>query len=269
MSAAADTLDVFLVAGQSNAVGNPGDATDATIPSVPSGVAYEYHPEDGLVELSSPVGYGYGQAKGGSAWPAFAAAYHERTGRSLAFVSRAHGGARQTAHWNESGDLYEQALTATRDCLAVAAAGDTTPVLRGVLWSQGESDALALVDETIQVADYRHDFAWLRSAFRDDLDRPNLPFFVFETGNPGALVRQRNEGIVAALDRVRDVQRAACATEAITHRVFGAAKRYPEAGNIAGEGWHYTQAGYNQMGRRGAAGVADALETWGAQGRQR
>lgn len=72
-----EPVDVFLVAGQSNAVGT-GDPTEA--PTPPSGAAYEYlTTDDELVALAEPVG----PEDGASPWAVFTCEYHDRTDRTV------------------------------------------------------------------------------------------------------------------------------------------------------------------------------------------
>lgn len=248
-----DSLDVFIVAGQSNAVGR-GDAADA--PRVPEGVAYEY--DDGLVHLEHPIGDDHTpEDASGSAWTAFACRYHELTGRSSVYVAAAVGGSAlhaaadgETHHWDvDAGSPYvETAVETTVDCLDHLDATDTAYVLRGVLWSQGERDAQAIDNGTVTPEAYRGKLEALVATFRDRLDRPDLDVFVFRTG-------RMQSGDTPGFEAVRDGQEAVATADANVHIVFRGALDFPAEGKMSDE-YHYTQSGYNQMGRVGAESVA-------------
>lgn len=103
------------VVGQSNAIGT-GDPSNA--PTLPSGVAYEYH---------------------------------ERTDRTVGIVSKPVSGAALhpdadlgAGHWNRGGTLRRRAIDSLIACLDLVEARGIEHTLRGILWHLGESDALAI-----------------------------------------------------------------------------------------------------------------------------
>ena len=79
-----------------------------------------------------------------------------------------------------------------------------------------------------------------------------MPFFIFRTGKTAD---KDQDG----LDAVREVQEAVSAETPNAPIVFRDAVTFPERKLMAKNGAHYTQAGYNLMGREGAQGVADFL----------
>ena len=145
--AAADTLDLFVVAGQSNARGAGGDADLAPLPE--PGVAYWASVRGsraGLVDAASrpPLN--------GSAWPAFAIRYHELTGRRVLLLQTAFGGTsnvpeadRGRGHWSARHDgpgarggpnRLRIALRDLEGLMANLPAGVAVRAA-GVLWIQG------------------------------------------------------------------------------------------------------------------------------------
>lgn len=249
-------MDVFLVAGQSNARGK-GDAADA--PAVPEGVAHEWT-GDGLAHLVDPVGDDHAEgAPVGSAWPAFAATYHELTGRESVYVPGAAGGSGLVAaanpghHWDvEAGsELFRRAVRRTWDCLTHLRTVDD-PTLRGVLWCQGESDAQAIDEGAVALPAYRGALRRLVEAFRREFDRGDLPVYVFQTGRPESA---DTDGFAA----VRDAQARLADSDDAVHLVYDATVTFPERGLMRDE-LHFTQAGYNEMGRVGAEAVAAVIE---------
>ena len=136
------TIDIFLIAGQSNATGVPDDAVGS--PQVPAGVVLQYY-EGRISDANDPVG----NASPGSAWPAFGISYRARTGRRVMFVpasvpassmSRA-GDFFSKGHWDDSGTLFSASVKQADD--ALRAAGPAARFM-GVLWDQGESDGLSI-----------------------------------------------------------------------------------------------------------------------------
>jgi hypothetical protein len=259
-----DAVDLFFIGGQSNAVGGGPDTDgEPRPPDVSKGTAYEYEGDRGLVELSFPMGYGYSETRFGSAWPAFANAYHERTGRVAVYVQRAKGATHQLTDWHpETGDLYRRAVEGYRDAMTHLREQGYSVTRRGLLWSQGESDAKAIAQDEETPAEYRDGLQSMLAAFRSDLDAPTLPFFLFETGGAGRRLHNRFPDIGEGLRAVRRMQREVCATDPVAHDVYRGTIDYPDEGKIVAEGWHYTQAGYDEMGTAGAKRVADALAAW-------
>lgn len=250
-------MDVFLIAGQSNARGK-GNAADA--PDVPDGVAFEWL-GDTLDHLKDPIGDDHDpDTPVGSAWPAFAATYHELTGRKSVYVPAAVGGTAllKTAdigngHWDVEADspLFRRAVHSTWDCLTHLQ-GDGDPTLRGVLWCQGERDAQAIDAGEIGTPHYRRALHRLVRAFRREFDQPELPVYVFQTGRPES---DDTDGFAA----VREAQADLAGSDDAVDLVFEKAVTFPERG-LMRDGLHYTQGGYNEMGRIGAEGVAATIE---------
>jgi hypothetical protein len=134
-------VHVFVVAGQSNAVG--WSTQDPVVPSVAS---IAYTPWDELVPVVDPF-HTLGWMPGSSPWPTFVDAYAERRGRTTLLVATAKGGSCLVAartqpgepeepRWNpETGDLYAAMLEQTTE-----ATGGRPWRVRAVLWDQAECD---------------------------------------------------------------------------------------------------------------------------------
>lgn len=108
---------------------------------------------------------------------AFGRAMADATGRPVGLISAAHGGT-SLEFWDfrrrdEGGEsIYGAMLERTRT--AIAAGG----ILRGLLWYQGESDALDPIAGT-----YLERFKEWIEAVREDLGRPDLPVISAQIGN--------------------------------------------------------------------------------------
>ncbi len=245
----AEKIDVFLIAGQSNASGVSGDARDS--PRVPAGQVLQFY-KGRFSDANDPVG----NAQPGSAWPAFGMTYQRLTGKRVLFVPAAVPASALTAdadtfnvgHWDQSGTLYDEAISKLQSALLAAGAGAT---FKGVLWSQGEAEG-GSVEAGYGPADrYERDLRRLIAHLRSDLGT-HTPFFIFETGSSDALNAAGYAKVRAAQEAVsRDVVEAPI--------VFAGAASFPARGMMNDGGPHYSQAGYNEMGAKGAQAVAAFL----------
>jgi hypothetical protein len=242
-------VDVFLVAGQSNAegTGDPGDA-----PEVPDGAGFEYRPgNDELVHLEEPVGRG----EGGSAWAAFAREYEAKTGRPVVVVSTAVGGSAQHAdadggsgHWDDGGELRPAAVAALRDSFDRLDASCVQYTFRGILWHQGESEAMQIGEGVVTLEDYEDAFWRMLSVFREAFEEPEMNLFLFKIG-------RHRDAEDPGWREVRAAQDRFAGSDDHIHLVFEDAVNYVETGNMQ-DIVHYDQEGYNHMGREGARRVA-------------
>ena len=246
---AASPIDVFLVAGQSNATGRPDDATGS--PRVPSGKVLQYYRAK-ISDANDPVG----DALPGSAWPEFGRTYYQMTGRRILLVPVSVTASAMSpaadffkrGHWDASGALFDASVQQTDE--ALQSAGPSAR-FAGVLWDQGENDALAINAGSETANDYHHLLSDLISRYRRRFG-PSTPFFIFESG---ATTDKNQQGMVA----VRSVQVEVSAEDSQTPIVFKDAATFIARGLMAKNGSHYSQAGYNEMGHKGALKVADFL----------
>jgi len=240
-NAMAQHKTLFLAAGQSNAVGM-GDST-ASIHC--TALEYRYS-GDALVPLKDPVGCNelqFQKANSGSAWPAFAKAYHALTGTEVVVVAAARGGS--SCHykaelsnygtWDNRGrlPLFDSAVIKTR-----AAARKTGLQVAGILWSQGERDANAVNAQQLSAEEYEQQLTLLINQFRAALGEVN--FYIIQTGyylnhaTPGFdAIRKAQENVAGKMKHVFIV--------------------YRETGGFEKKGWmkdeiHYNQTALNDIG---------------------
>lgn len=238
--------DVFMVAGQSNAQGHGNAEQSVDTP----GPYYQLDGEGNFAPLVDPVG----GARTGSAWPAFARTWRERTGHGSIFLEQATGGsallheaAGERGDWSDDGLLKARAEDAWSEAHAVLAERGITISGRFVLWSQGEREA-QMLDGGIVVADtYRDALVALIGEWVEELDLD--AFAVFRTGAPAG--DPGNPDWAA----IRSAQDAAVAASAKSVMVFRDAVSFASEGGMQDDR-HYTQSGYNRMGREGAAALA-------------
>lgn len=158
--------DVFLIAGQSNAVGY---ARDVCLD--PSSAGVSVFRLCGRWELAAhPLNDGTDckyknldvPAPAHSPWLSFAKMVYHTTGLPIGLIPAALGGSPLSA-WEPGALLYENALQMIRD---------SGGRIRGVLWYQGCTDALAC-----ETRGYAERFYKMAEGFRAALAAPDLPFF--------------------------------------------------------------------------------------------
>jgi hypothetical protein len=254
-ASAGEIMDVFLVGGQSNASGK-GVAAQSPNPQLDT--VYHYYPA-ALNVVTDEVG----NANTGSAWPSFGITWNKLTGRKICFVPAAVESSAQVAaadigagNWDTSGTLYTTAVSNLNDAITAISAAGYTPVLRGILWSQGETDAVAINATTITANQYTTALTTMVTNFRGTFGS-DLPFYIFRTGTR---TDQSDVGYLA----IRDAQDAFAYSDPLRNRmVFRNTIGFPSR-LLMIDVVHYSQAGYNEMGRIGAETIAGG-EDWGLQ----
>lgn len=245
-------MDVFLIAGQSNAEGH-GESGG---PPVTDGMAFAYF-NGALTSGNDPVG----NANPGSAWPAFMRTYVEKISRRLTVVPSAVGGTSQCSKmvashgsWDDDGALWARSVGLLREAMAKLRDTGTDPVFRGILWSQGEADGHGIAQGQEAATDYEAALLRMIVRYRNvPFIGPDMPFYIFRTGAKGA-------GADDIFAPVRDAQERVAARDARTKIVFRGAADFPARGLMrSGEhALHYNQAGLDLMGREGAEAVIKA-----------
>lgn len=239
-----DRIHVFSGAGQSNAVGQ-GTATNS--PDLSKSVAMEYEPDtDSLTALKDPVG----NATDGSAWPAFAERYHELTGVPVVIVTTAKGGSAQTqaadggdGNWGPNGALRSRLVDEVNSTMSRLDADGYDAVYKGILWSQGEQDALTIKnDSTYTKSDYKAGLETMLDYY--DSQFGTWQFNILETA-----YRDGNDNL-AHLD-VREAQREVCRARNYVHYGSGQQRSFITR-NLLVDTVHYNQEGLNIMGKTAA-----------------
>lgn len=242
-------FDLFVVGGQSNAVGQ-GDGTASPDPA--QGAAIEYQADTNDIEdpLDDPIEGINDASDTGSAWPQFAVDYNTQSGNPVAIVGSARGGTAQVSdadtgngNWDDTGTLSSTLITRVNDAItAIEGAGDTA-IFRGVLWSQGETDAQAIDSSTITKAAYKTALEDMIGRYRAEFGS-GMPFWIFQTGKP-------NSGDTAGYQDVRDAQTEVTNTDGFTYMASDIQVNFADDGRMSDD-LHYTQTGYNDMGAEGA-----------------
>lgn len=260
----------FIVAGQSNATG-VGDGHKS--PRVRLGTAFQFH--GGVIKAcNDPVGDALPHPEyvsdgktypaatiGGSAWPAFARTYESACGIPVLLVPTSALGSSSCllsqaslalGHWGLNGVHLPAAIAKGQAAQTAMLAQGMEPEYRGVLWCQGEQDAKAWALGDITTTQYRAALEVIATAFQDAFGSGlgSCGFYIFRTG---ALSPNNHPYQVAQM-----CQERFCCEH---YRTLGARIVYKAAAHFAANNLtynntnHYTQAGYNSMGRAGALAV--------------
>jgi peptidoglycan hydrolase-like protein with peptidoglycan-binding domain len=259
-----NAIDIFLIAGQSNAV---GAGTVSLSPRVPSGKVLQYY-NGAISDANDPVG----NAFSGSAWPSFGIQYYNSTGHLIAFVPAALGSTGLTAaadtgygNWSPAGTLFNASIMKLNAGLSALSAAGYSPQFKGVLWDQGENDT-GIAEST---ATYQTALTQLINNYRASYGA-SMPFYIFRTGAMVGIlddtnwqnIRQAQDNVAAAVPRTYIVF-----TDAINFLPPPSWPSFPEAAPTGSNGFknmmastnvgelHYSQLGYNEMGTLGAQAV--------------
>lgn len=240
---------LFLVAGQSNAVGQ-GDSSRSVKTALEGAFEYKYTVND-LRPLADPVGtneLSFERANTGSAWPAFAAQLHQLTQKNIIIIPAARNGsscdrkAEQGSYgtWDTTGILFKNALLKTQQALKKIG-----QPLDGIVWMQGERDANAINSGTISVTEYEGSLRELIKRFRQHMGA-GMPFYIVQTGYYKNHPR-------AGFDAVQTAQRRVSLTMPNVFMVFKTA-RFAVEDKLKDE-IHYNQEALNETGKA----IADAV----------
>lgn len=255
-------LELYAVAGQSNAKGN---GSDAGSPIPDAGTAVEYVNSDGSINdpLDDPMSYNGTNADTGSAWPKFAVELYKRRPTTVGIVGTAYEGSAQHrdadngfGNWDvrEAGNLYHDSISFINNAISALESDGYTVAFRGVLWNQGEKDAQYIDDGTITKTQYKAAFQDMIEGYRSDLSLPEMPFWVFQTG------KFEDGSHAEGMQAVRDAQLETTEEQDQTFMASAIQKNFADDGRM-NDNVHYNQTGLNDMGAEGAETVASVLET--------
>ena len=233
---------LFLLAGQSNAVGQGDSVT--SLKCKPN-TSFEFDASaNHFFPLKDPAGNPwklFQRAGSGSVAPPFAKRLNELTGKQIYMVTAARGGASCSMKaemsdyntWDSSGKLFAMAVEKAK--MAEARSGIN---LSGIIWMQGERDANAIVNGQMTGIEYQKSLENLINRFRKEFGR-KLPFYIVQTAY------QQDKG-PAGCDAVRAAQVAVAIK---MKRVYIA---YGETGDFARRKWfkdivHYNQEALNDI----------------------
>lgn len=177
-------LDVYLLCGQSNMAGR--GAIDGAENESRSRRVWTFDRESRWRPADHPLHWDRPDAGVGPGL-AFGIAVHERTGRPVGLVPCAVGGS-PLSRWEKGGDLYAAAVDRATNARMRGR-------LRGVLWHQGETDAM----RADLAESYGDRLTRMVADLRADLGEPELPLVVGLLGPLPAEKFPHREAVNAAL----------------------------------------------------------------------
>lgn len=246
---AANQIDLFAIFGDSN---GQGWGNSTLSPAIISGIAYQYYNNTLTAKTGDPIG----NANTGSAWPAFANTWYTITGRKICFVPVGIPGSTMNltadgglGNWDSTGALLDTGIARTNRAMTALAAAGYTVMFRGVLTGLGGNDALAINASTINVAAYTQSFTKFRARIRSAFG-PKTPIYIHQLG-------KQVTGTDAGHALVRAAQISATNADSLTNIVFWNAQ-YFITRSLQTDQYHYSQAGYNEMGRIMAEQIANS-----------
>lgn len=177
---------LFLIAGQSNAVGQ-GIKKGGEYYECDNDNCFEYNVKSNSIQkLKEPVGQVWNnlEQSNGCMAPAFADTYQKLTERKIYIITAARGGS--SCHkkaelgdygtWDDSGALFDDAVNKTSQAIK-----KTGCCLNGIIWLQGERDANAILDGKLTIEEYYDSLVELIKRFRN-VYGDELPFYIVQTG---------------------------------------------------------------------------------------
>ncbi|MDT8844807.1 sialate O-acetylesterase [Vibrio parahaemolyticus] len=239
-----DAYDVFIIYGQSNAVGYALNTPN--YPDTNPFAMYWNHNENKLKPVEKAMEYSSGDVSSGHAWSSFANEYFKLTGNGIIFIPSAKGGAPISDL--EKGSAEYSKLTNEFFAFQAYATSEGIPLsgLASLLWCQGESDMLDGTDDQV----YQQKLDTLYRDIRTDFSVDKC--FQFLVGCP----QDQSE---SSWLRIRNRQDFLAQSYDWVVNAFTAFGTFTAGNGLLRDGVHATQNGYNIMGEQGAKSVALSL----------
>ncbi len=237
-------VDVFLISGQSNAVGQ--QIGGQSILPVRSFHAARFL--DGQLQELNGLG----------AWKSFALRYFNLTQRRVIFIPTSVPGTGTNSlssfgrgHWAPDQAIFKKSVSDFETGRTKLISDGYQVHFKGVLWVQGENDADAINSSLQTVEHYSSSLQKIINAYRTEISDAHQ-FFIFQTGTA---VGANDSGYSS----VRQVQSQLPKQLSFTHLVYDKANTFPSQ-NLMWDSYHYMPDGYNDMGDMSAKSVVSILK---------
>jgi hypothetical protein len=241
-----NVIHLFCLSGQSNSYGAGGNVAQAPTPMAG---AYQWTSSGGVQALTLTTGTSGGQTLGTSCAAAFANAYISVTGLQVGIVggvmidgaaqsSLADGG---NGNFDVSGTLRATVVSRYLAAKAAFEAAGYQVVMAGIIWLQGEQDAIYINSGTITQAQYQSAFVTMLAYYRTNIDA-NLPMWVVRTG-------LRTSASDFGSSAIRGGQENVAASDNKTQIAYRDTDTFSFRSMLA-DTVHYNQAGQNEVGAR-------------------
>lgn len=262
-SSAPTPIDIFLVIGDSNAV---GQGSSGSSPTVQSTQALMYCANGTIVAANDPTCSAVTAAQNastGSMWPAAAISFGRRIGYVLTGVS---GSTQATAcdlgvgngNWqvNTAGSNYANSLTAINAALTAYAAAGYSPTFRGIIYVLGSNDAVQIDSSVCTAGQYTTALTAMAANYRGatigGATYPHLELYMPIIGTNSAVAD-------AGYSQIRAAQIAFQASDKNTTIPFTGMFSFSWRELMQVGTAHPTQAGYNIMGTYVGAGLIPGI----------
>jgi hypothetical protein len=198
-----------------------------------------------------------GTSTWGSAWPAFAANYYRLTGHKVCIVPTASGGSTQTiaADWygapnnwdSTNGRCFRNSIDSTNKAMAALRVAGFDPVIKGILWSQGEGDGRGIALNLIDSNTYYNALTKMVKRFKDSL-HSTIPFYIIQSGY--------YPGYEKGMLQIRKMQDKAQNQDSLIYVGYRNTKEFIyRAGYMKPDSLHYSQKGLNEIGHQLAENI--------------
>ena len=244
-----DIYDVFVIYGQSNAVGWAQDTPG--FPSVIHRKALWFDVRNSSIKkIVKGMYYSSTQTSTGHAWASFANEYIKRTGRGVIIIPCAFGGSSVndlSKPTTPANTLYDKMSASVTACIASMASNDYPIGNRYAIWNQGEQDANAGTGRV----DYMNLFGKLITDMTSDFSLNK--FFVSILGTPVIYAQE------VRLNRIKQAQRDVCMSRVDTVICSTVQEKFTINNGLlqTTDNVHYTQYGYNLMGEECGRVISD------------
>lgn len=242
-----DIYDVFVVYGQSNAVGYAQDTYG--FPDVIDGAMYYDYKDNTIKKIIKALPYSSGNVSTGHAWAAFANEYIRKTGRKVLIIPCARGESsivELSKPLTPSNTVYDKMISSFNSAMFVANRDGISIGYKSCLFHQGETDMTLGTKKQ----EYQDTLDQLIRDIRSDMGLNKC--FLYRVGCPQNRKETSWYGIQTAQDYL-------CQSYDWMVMCYSLCGTFTISNGLLREGVHYTQNGYNVMGHESASAIVDSL----------
>ncbi len=242
-----DVFDIFVVYGQSNAVGYAQDTYG--FPDVIDGAMFFDYKDNQIKKITKALPYSSGNVSTGHAWATFANEYIRRTGRKVLIIPCAKGESsivELSKPLTPSNTVYDKMISSFNSAMIVANRDGISIGYKSILFHQGETDMTLGTKKQ----EYQNKLDQLIRDMRSDMGLDKC--FLYRVGCP----QNRKEMSWYAMQTAQDYL---CQSYDWMVMAYSGCGTFTIGNGLLREGVHYTQNGYNVMGHKSASVIVDSL----------
>ncbi|MBG2898593.1 hypothetical protein I4898_00430 [Proteus mirabilis] len=242
-----DVFDIFVVYGQSNAVGYAQDTYG--FPDVIDGAMFFDYKDNQIKKITKALPYSSGNVSTGHAWATFANEYIRRTGRKVLIIPCAKGESsivELSKPLTPSNTVYDKMISSFNSAMIVANRDGISIGYKSILFHQGETDMTLGTKKQ----EYQNKLDQLIRDMRSDMGLDKC--FLYRVGCP----QNRKEMSWYAMQTAQDYL---CQSYDWMVMAYSGCGTFTIGNGLLREGVHYTQNGYNVMGHESASVIVDSL----------